>query len=125
MSKVFFFFVWSSLLGLYSVGDQVLLDLDDLLATVDDLVRVIQSSLVFFFLVRLPWGPRQVRALGTSCLVVAPLSRQKMGFSLDTWNNAKIHSDQSETYIKSTYTLTLVFLEIFNRRKRFYHLFLF
>lgn len=57
-----------------------------------------------------------MRALGTS-LVVAPLSRQKMGFSLDTWNNAKIHSDQSETYIKSTYTLTLVFLEILHQKK--------
>jgi len=58
--------------------------------------------------------PPSARVGNEFSLVVAPLSRQKMGFSLDTWNNAKIHSDQSETYIKSTYTLTLVFLEIFN-----------
>ena len=62
-----------------------------------------------------------MRALGTSCIVVqvvvAPLSRQKMGFSLDTWNNAKIHSDQSETYIKSTYTLGHRIFRDFNARR--------
>ena len=42
---------------------------------------------------------------------------EKMRFSLDTWNNAKIHSDQSETYIKSTYTLGHRIFRDFNARR--------